>query len=169
MNESLEIKKISLIKFYINNLEEHKGYVPIKNDDVNLFLSTDSNYDEENEVFNIILMLSYETIVNNESVDILNADIKFEFTIPQKSKFFTPSGKKINSKEKNKSYDVNDSFFSLILSICISTLRGIILEKCRGTFLENIYLPIVDINKLRKNNKEKSPADNMVHMNIVKK
>lgn len=158
MNESLEIKKISLIKFSINNLEERDGYIPIKNEDINLFLSTDSNYDEEKEVFNIILMLTYETIFNNELVDVLNADIKFEFTIPQKSNFFTPSKKKINNKETNKNYDVNDSFFSLILSTCISTLRGVILEKCRGTFLENIYLPIVDINKLRKNNKEKSPV-----------
>lgn len=152
MKDFLEIKKISILKFLIDHLDIYEEYSTIKKDDINLLLSTDSKYSIKDEVFSIVLMLTYNINIKGKSLDILKTDVKFDFKVPRNSEMLIP----INSDKNNdKNYNVSDSFFSIVLSVCISTLRGIILEKCRGTFLEDIYLPIVDINKLRENNKEK--------------
>lgn len=157
MNEFLEIKKVSVLKFFIDDLEQYDNYTPIKKENIDLLLSTESNYDKESGIFSIILMLTYKTNFNKKVIEILKSDIKFEFYIPQNSKFFNPIEEQKNNQDTK--YNVDNSFFSMILSICISTLRGIILEKCRGTFLENIYVPIVDITKLRENNKFRKLAN----------
>lgn len=150
MKDFLEIKKISILKFFIDYLDLYEEYSTIKKDDINLLLSTDSKYNIKDEVFSMVLMLTYNINIKGKSLDILKSDVKFDFKVPKNSGMLIPIA---SDKSENKNYNVSDSFFSIILSVCISTLRGIILEKCRGTFLEDIYLPVVDINKLRENNR----------------
>ena len=83
MNEFLEIKKVSVLKFFIDNLEQYDNYIPIKKENINLLLSTESNYDKDSGIFSIILMLTYNTNFNKKVIDILKSDIKFEFFIPK--------------------------------------------------------------------------------------
>ena len=56
--------------------------------------------------------------------------------------------------KSGKDFDFPDQFIVTMVSISISTLRGIMYSQFRGTFLNNTILPIIDPKSFVKETKE---------------
>jgi len=54
----------------------------------------------------------------------------------------------IELKEKEKVYDIDPSLHASTLSIAYSTARGIIFNRCLGTVMGNVILPVLDLKSL---------------------
>jgi len=61
-----------------------------------------------------------------------------------------PLSKILNTKKEN-SYDIPNGLLNTIISLSISTVRGILSEKLKGTFIQNEVYPLIDPSKLIKN------------------
>lgn len=58
---------------------------------------------------------------------------------------------KVFKKITEDKYDTSDDLMFMLISISVSTLRGIMFEQLRGTYLHMAFLPIIDPKQFKQN------------------
>lgn len=88
------------------------------------------------------------------AVKLIIIETREEFASLQVENIFeiNPLKEIIKSKSEN-SYEIPDSILHNLASISVSTVRGILSEKLKGTFAQNEIYPLVDPVSLFKGNK----------------
>lgn len=140
MKEKIEFRldNITLIQFYIKNDLSHKK---INKEDIDFDIKIGMNADEKNNIINIDTLIGMvkRNADNKDKVCELITRISYE--VKELEQFKDPD---------NKEIIIPDVLVHTLFSISLSTTRGILSEKTRGTILENVYLPILDPKKFVK-------------------
>ncbi len=76
---------------------------------------------------------------SSDDVQVGNLDIKVQFSIKNMEEFI---------EEENKSIKLPEILMANLITLVISTSRGIWAEKIRGTKIQKIILPLLDPRKL---------------------
>jgi hypothetical protein len=77
---------------------------------------------------------------------IMEMETTFTYLIPDLKKHIKTTKNK-EGKDVTEFIDPrNKGLIILLLGVSYSTMRGMVYERNRGTFLESVYLPIVDPN-----------------------
>lgn len=143
---TLSYKKIKIKKFLF--LDNEKRDLDLVNTHYEFHSSL--RIDQENELISIPLIVE---IFNNEQKDIKYLELETSH------EFHVFNLKKISTTQKSVS--LPNEFLKFLYDTCYSTTRGIIYEKCAGTYLKAIVLPLLDttplIPKPQKINNAKRP------------
>ena len=128
------LDKITTIKFGfepINDAELRKNYLLDYNILPSISRSTVSDH--------ILIRLIVEGIIKQNGVKVISLEVLFEFKINNGIDLLLPNG-------KNKNYPFTEIPQTLItfLSITLSTTRGILLEKLKGTIYHHKFIPVMD-------------------------
>lgn len=92
---------------------------------------------------NIIVKIEANAVVKETNEKIMEIETAFAYKIPELKSHVhevTNDGKKAFEFKDSK----NAGLFTVLIGVSYSTMRGIVIERNRGTFLENIYLPIIN-------------------------
>jgi len=141
-------KKDVLIKILeINEISFNYKPFPIPVEDIefgkNLIygLGINLNFDFENEILKLKLLLNYTINEINDSVLKLESEIVFH--IKNLNKAIVPN-------EKDNKVNINDDLFSTLLGVIIGSTRGILSTKTRGTAFSAFPLPIINVKDVLK-------------------
>ncbi len=104
--------------------------------------------------FQIKVLKNEEKLACLVTVKIIIIETREEFSELQVENIFeiNPLKSIIKSKSEN-SYDIPDAILHNLISLSVSTVRGILSEKLRGTFAQNEIYPLLDPVALFKGNK----------------
>ncbi len=138
------LQNIEIKNFSFSESENNKFEI----EDICFEFSTGIKPDKEEET---ILTIFNAKIFNNQNKEIQLCDmtIHFKFHVKGLSDKFSSELRKIT---------LPTDFLATLFSITYSTARGILFDKCAGTYLSKAILPIIDPAKLvpkRKQIKEK--------------
>ena len=113
---------------------------------LNIGIGVQLSNNVEQELITVSLHFFYE--YNNEifpETQLLNYKGSFDFKI---------DNLKDTIKVTNDNIQVPDNILITLLTIAISSARGIIIAKTAGAFINKYYLPILDPNEILKNIKK---------------
>lgn len=123
---------------YINPITQ---FGPIeKEEKLEANLVVNYKWNIEKELFGVALDFLYSRKIKEENHQILKLSILNQFSIKELSKYF--KAKAADDFEMDKELETT------LVSISISTGRGILYEKTKGTPLNSFYFPIVDPKKV---------------------
>ena len=121
----------------------------------------EKNFNKENKPlvefqsnFKFRIIEDEEKVACLVTVKLIIIETREEFSSLQVENIFeiNPLKEIIKSKAEN-SYEIPDSILHNLVSISVSTVRGILSEKLKGTFAQNEIYPLVDPVSLFKGNK----------------
>ncbi|MGK9367941.1 hypothetical protein ACSSWA_03475 [Melioribacter sp. Ez-97] len=139
---ALRLDKITLIEFYIkNDLSLNK----IIKENINFDVKIGLGLEEKNNIIHISTFIKILKTKKNDKDKLCELITQISYQVEELKKFINPDDKEIK---------LPDILVHTLISISLSTTRGILSEKTRGTILEDIYLPILDPKKFIKQNKE---------------
>ena len=92
---------------------------------------------ENNLLLNIAIKFEYP--YEDEKVELLKAKFSFQFEISNMEKIISFEGEKI---------DIPDGLAINLVSVSLSTIRGLIASKTQGYFINQFYLPIINPKEL---------------------
>lgn len=106
-----------------------------------LQLGININFSQSETVNNLLLNISikYEYPHDDEKIELLRSAFSFQFEISNMDKIITFEGDKI---------DIPDGLAINLVSISLSTIRGLIAAKTRGYFINKYYFPIINPKEL---------------------
>lgn len=98
-----------------------------------------------------ILMEEHLTFFVNVIYEYRNNDINFTlFELKYAFDFYLDNFETV-IKKKDKNIDISSNLLNSLFTISYSTTRGIIFSETKGTYLEGLYLPIIDTHKYIEN------------------
>lgn len=103
-----------------------------------------NNIEEELIIISLHFFYEYNNVIFPET-QLLNFKGSFDFKI---------DNLKDTIKVMKDNIQVPDNILITLLTIAISSARGIIIAKTAGTFINKYYLPILDPNEILKNIKK---------------
>ena len=126
------IKEIKTIRFTLNNVPESET---IKNEDVHFQILPASfvNYEEKIIGFDIILTVYIQKKVKNIVCELIT-----------RVSFIVNNLHDVIPEEDKNASKLPDHFMQTLLSISLSTTRGILFSKTEGSVLNRFYLPILN-------------------------
>lgn len=95
----------------------------------------DYRWDVEKNQFAVVVSLLYLMEIESKKYTVLKTSIITQFEVEELHKHF--------DVRSNNDFDMNIPLETSLVSIAISTSRGILIEKTNGTLLRNVILPIV--------------------------
>lgn len=95
----------------------------------------DYRWDVEKNQFAVVVGLLYLMETENKEHTILKSSIITQYEVEELHKHF--------DVRSNNDFDMDISLETSLVSIAVSTSRGILIEKTNGTLLRNVILPIV--------------------------
>lgn len=115
----------------------------IKLNDINFFsnINIDTNFDIKilmEEHISFIISVVYEYQHKKNKFVLFNFKYAFDFYIDNFNSLIKKNGKNV---------DISSHVLYTFFSISYSTSRGLIFSETKGTYLEKIYLPIIDSKK----------------------
>ncbi len=129
-----KISQLKEIDFYVKDISE-KEQINFLTDSVNTTIGL--NFQQsKNEIFTISFHIGYKY---KEEIDILKMNWSISFFIQNLNEI-------IQFKDGN--LNVDTQILINFVNIGYGTLRGIIAEKTKGMFLNQFYLPVIDVHKL---------------------
>lgn len=142
-NEEVGVLQYGLASILTTNYEYH---LPINkfdsgaNDLINFNIDPKVSFKLDHS--NIIVKINISAVVKETNENFMNISTSFAFKVPNLKDFV-----EIKDDGNYGFKDIKDNgLYVILISISYSGMRGIITERSRGTFLEHIYLPIVDPN-----------------------
>lgn len=126
-------EKIHLVKVMTNNFFIDDAVS--NTEDIDIKMGQKTMHNLQNSTVKITLSIDLSTQGRNVA-NFLNDSF---FYIENLSDYIVNDSKKV---------EFNGSFIATLISIAYSTLRGILLEKCKDTVLKDFSLPIINPNKL---------------------
>ncbi|MEM3091529.1 MAG: hypothetical protein QXD05_00125 [Candidatus Pacearchaeota archaeon] len=130
------LKKISLIKFFIENKLDSSS---IDEKEIKFDIKIGLSIDDKNSIINVDTYVE----LSKDNYKLCELITRISYEIKELEKL---------QKSDDKEINLPDIFVTTLISISISTTRGILSEKTKGTFLEGAYLPIVDPKKFVRGN-----------------
>ena len=130
---------IQEVEYYCRNLseEEQKHFDRRK---LNVGFSLNVGGDLSQDKLDIGLRIIYKGTIQKVESEILKLDL---LTVFQLKDYETKV-----SQNEDRSINIDDNLLISLLRIIIGTARGIIYTKTRGTFLNQFYLPIINVKAL---------------------
>lgn len=116
-------------------------------DDINFHFTIDLKLSTEKKAALVITDISLQDKRNNNE-DLASFKLFCVFTIADFENIFI----KVNEKRYQTPLDLE----IILKSAGLSTMRGIIYSELRGTYLQNVTLPLIDIAAIIKTNREKN-------------
>jgi len=95
----------------------------------------DYRWDLEKNQFAVVVGLLYLMETENKKHTILKTSIIIQYEVEELQKHF--------DVRSNNDFDMDIALETSLVSIAISTSRGILIERTNGTLLRNVILPIV--------------------------
>lgn len=95
----------------------------------------DYRWDVEKNQFAVVVSLLYLMEIENKKHTALKTSIITQYEVEELHKHF--------DVRSNNDFDMNIPLETSLVSIAISTSRGILIEKTNGTLLRNVILPVV--------------------------
>lgn len=139
--EQIHLLKVNLIK---GTLESEEDFLasPKPVEGLEIKIAHQFRFDFEDKRILIRLIINIEGLYSDKKPLGISANytLDFFFTVDNLNDFIT------NQSKNHKT--VADILGAALLSISISTARGILLERTHGTFFDGFVLPIVDPMKL---------------------
>ncbi len=128
------ISQLKEIDFFVRDIAENdqKGFLF---DAVNTSICLNIPKTEDNN-FTLFFQVNHKY---KEETDLLRMNWSISFDIKDREKF-------IQFKDNN--LNVDSQILLNFVNIGYGTLRGIIAEKTKGMFLNKVYLPVIDVQKL---------------------
>lgn len=133
INISFRISSIKTLKFYIDNL------------------SVVANAKNESFEFNISLAVFIDSVKNNVGFDIVfdvysdkSKSIQLCELITRTEYNIINFQDVIKPKSTSNQFEIPDQFMLTLVSIALSTTRGIFAAKIEGSALSNVIMPVVD-------------------------
>ena len=142
--------KIHLVdlKVFKSNLETTDEFLnnPVKPVGFKLGFSQRTGFDFNNNYVRVGINILLQGMKSENEIIGVKAEYGFDF------KYFVDNLKDfiINGNDEKKT--VSGKLGVTLISIAYSTVRGIVLERTQGTYLNGIILPIIDPRELLKNN-----------------
>ena len=139
INVTFRISSIKTIRFNIDNSEEIRN-IDRKSFFFNISLGTFINPTNKIIGFDVIQFVSLDKEMSNKVSELIS-HIEFEIVnfdeIVQKS-------------EKLNEIKIPDQIMLTLISISLSTARGIFAAKVEGSALEGVYMPVIDPATFKK-------------------
>lgn len=104
-----------------------------------LGLSVNFSQSDKKNVLSLNISVKYEYPYDNKPFELLRSSFTFQFRISNMSKVIISD---------NGNIDMPHHLATNLISISLSTIRGLIAAKTRGYFINNYYLPIINQTKL---------------------
>lgn len=132
INIQFLIEEISTLEFSIKNqpsinIDDYENLV--------INVNPSSSVDIKSGIVDFIIMISIHS-GGKEKIIICELVTSIKFAIKNFAQFL--------DKENNKLLRMPDQFMHTMLSIALSTSRGILASKTEGTNLQKVYLPILN-------------------------
>lgn len=150
--ESISIALIDIIDREVYVKEPNEKFKKNFNKD-SLQLVININFSTPEKENNLILNIAvkYEYPHEEEKIELLRSAFNFQFEISHLDKIITFDEDKI---------DIPDGLAMNLVSVSLSTIRGLIAAKTRGYFINKYYFPIINPKELTglftTNNNEES-------------
>lgn len=138
--ESITIALVNIVDKEVSVKEPNEKFK--KNFKVDLLqLTINFNFAPSEVLDNLLLnvTIEYEYQSEDEKVELLKSAFTFHFKISDMDNIITFEGNKI---------DIPDGLATNLVSITLSTIRGLIAAKTRGYFINKFYFPIINPKEL---------------------
>ncbi len=139
INITFKISSIKTLKFFIDNIDEIRQ-IDRKSFHFNITLGTLINPQTKLIGFDVIQVVYLDKELTRK-VGELNSRIEFEIINFEEV---------VQHNEKIKEIKVPDQVMTTLISISLSTARGIFASKVEGSALEGVYMPIVNPSTFKK-------------------
>ncbi|HAC16341.1 MAG TPA: hypothetical protein DCE78_10425 [Bacteroidetes bacterium] len=106
-------------------------------DDKKIRINLDLNFkkSDQSDLLIVFFSVKYDYKYDDINFEFLRCIISYHFRIAELEKFI---------KISDKGIDINESIALNLVSIVVSTTRGIIATKSKGYFINKFYLPILN-------------------------
>ncbi len=91
----------------------------------------------------LIIVMDTTAVIKETQEELMQIEVMFGFEIKDLRNLIAPSGPDQKYGFKNPEHA---KIFPVLIGLSYSTLRGIVLEKTRGTLLTKNFMPVVDPN-----------------------
>jgi len=136
-NINFSILSIKELEFnYRNPVEYISDFSPEKNP-LEAKINVNYRWNIEKNLFGVVIDLFY---VIKDKKKANKELLKLSFI----TEFFIENLKDIFTVRSNTDFDINERFESTLVGLAISTGRGILLEKTKGTIFNNFIFPIIN-------------------------
>ncbi|GJQ44132.1 MAG: hypothetical protein D8M26_13565 [Ignavibacteriae bacterium] len=139
INVTFRISSIKTVRFNIDNSEEVRN-IDRKSFFFNISLGTYINPGDKKIGFDVIQFVSLDKEMSNKVSELIS-HIEFEIVnfdeVVQKS-------------DKLNEIKIPDQIMLTLISISLSTARGIFAAKVEGSALEGVYMPVIDPSTFKK-------------------
>jgi hypothetical protein len=140
MQIGFKFKMIKTLKFSVNNTDEaYKA----KKEELQFNISAANFLDVENSVigFDITIGVFIDKELTKQIADLI---VRTEYELTKLSEIIK------HDTNKNRIL-LPDQLMMTLLSVALSSARGILAAKTEGSVLEGVYMPIIDPTKFRTN------------------
>lgn len=100
----------------------------------------------------LIIQLLTDAIVKETEETILTSKISFHFKVSEINKV-------IKTNDETKELKIASDLLHMLINLIISTVRGIFIEKTKGTILQKELLPIIEPESLLKRFNKNPPQN----------
>lgn len=136
--EEIHLTSVQMLEAGIKTNEEYRAN-PVQPDNISLNTSTDLRINVEEEVVVLGLSIEMQAVANESDLGLTGQyNYRFVFQVENLHEFFDPEN------------GIQGQMAATLVSIGYSTLRGIILERTKGTFFGATLLPVVDPKDIMK-------------------
>ncbi len=141
MNKDAEVRfaisGIRELEFFYKDPYLFLKDVQISEDNISANFELNYKWNLEENKFAVVFKISYSiNEENNKHADCLKLSFMNEFQVDNLKDLF--------QVKENKEFEINEKLEVSLVSITISTARGIVFEKTKGTPLNRFILPIID-------------------------
>lgn len=121
---------------YKNPVEIIPDFTPDKNS-LEVKVNVNYRWNLEKNLFGVVIDLFYLIKdKNNKNIELVKLSFITEFIIENLKETFTV--------RTNNDFDMDERFESTIVGLAVSTGRGILFEKTKGTIFNNFIFPVVN-------------------------
>ena len=132
----INCEEIKIISFHLN-LDDFKDKKFNSKDKINFKFSLNTEVNMKQDILIMLLQIIYE--YENQNICFLKISFKYKVT-----------GLKNIAKVENKDILIPSKIIKKLNANAISTSRGVLFEKTAGTNLEDIYLPLTNLDEFIK-------------------
>ncbi len=141
---SFALKQIQILNFSLDNSPKYQILPP---DHLYTFeINSRVLVDQKQEIIGVDLVSKIFTSVKKDD-KVCELSLRISFSIKDFDKIII---------KKAKVFEIPTPVSQHLIALTVSTARGILYEKVQGSFLSNVFLPIINVTKL-KNMKTAKP------------
>ena len=135
-NRKFELKVFSVDHFHVGNIrtiQNQHNFILEPNTPLNYDVATRGGTLELLDIFQVTVAIKVAAVHNDIQIPLSEIEVTYDFELEAIADFKNAEGM----------IEAPMQYVDTFLNIAISTTRGIYFEKLNGTFLKNVFLPLV--------------------------